>query len=206
MRCVLDYITMIGKFCAAFVVVLFASPGATFAANDLDELAKCLPTKYPLERDARAKNIGTILEYGDCVKQQQRGRIGKWFCFVSTMVGIQVDKEGGLASGNIKPTHDKFFINIKEVNSPQKQMACEFGEFGLRNSLDQSSSNRCLANFELEFAPDVLTKLQSSDSYVFKGKFSEAFILYGTNDFVLIQQDYGSGSNYLARGRCEKID
>ena len=37
-----------------------------------------------LEKDKKKKNIDQVFAYGQCVKAEQRARVGKWVCQVST--------------------------------------------------------------------------------------------------------------------------
>ena len=75
------------------------------------------------------KNIQTILRYGQCVKNEQRERVGKWLCYVSRMAGIQTNESGQAYSGRMTPREDKFFVTISEVSDDDKEIACRGGRW-----------------------------------------------------------------------------
>jgi hypothetical protein len=165
--------------------------------------ATCSETSFELKHDDKKKNVETILDYGNCVKQGQKARVGKWFCFISRMVGIQTDDQNKVTSGNIEPKNSKFFITIAEEDDNQKKIACGWGEFGLSFNLNGRSGNRCLANYSITFSPDMGTFNDSPDSYYFHGD-TDTFTLYETNDFIFFR--IVGGSSYVSHGRCEKIN
>jgi hypothetical protein len=43
-----------------------------------------------LEKDKKKKNIDQVFAYGQCVKAEQRARVGKWVCQVSKTAGMEV--------------------------------------------------------------------------------------------------------------------
>ena len=55
--------------------------------------AVCYGSAYKLEKDKKEKNIDQILAYGQCVKAEQRARVGKWVCQVSSTAGMKVDEQ-----------------------------------------------------------------------------------------------------------------
>ena len=64
-------------------------------------------------------------------EREQRERVGKYFCYVDRMVGIQVDEQKQVSSGRIKPDPEKFFVTIKETDENMKRSACDLGVYGL---------------------------------------------------------------------------
>jgi hypothetical protein len=165
--------------------------------------ATCFPTAFELEKGNREKNIEQILAFGRCVKSEERARVGKWFCFVEDMAGIQENDQKQKTVGRIKPANEKFFVTIKEVDDDKKRTACEWGEFGLSNNLDAGYANACLANYEIEFSPATGFFNSSADSYHF-GSESTHFVLYGTNKFSLFRDE--APNTYVSHGRCEKLN
>ena len=136
--------------------------------------------------------------------------MGNGFCYVSNSAGIQKADNGQSFSGTIKPRFDKFVITISERSDSDKRLACDWNEYGIANSLGLSGryGNLCLANFKIEFSPELDVVLNySSDSYKFggQGSFGTNFVLYGNGDFTLFTAVDGNTS-YVSHGRCEKIN
>jgi len=149
--------------------------------------------------------IKKIFGLRDCIREQQKSRLGKWFCYVTAMVGIQKNADGTWFSGKIKPEPEKFVVTITEVLDDDyfRKYACEEGEYGLAN-YPSTENNTCLANFKIEFSPRIAVLDFSEDTYSFNGPFSH-FVLYGPNgEFELFQNE--QGNSYVTRGRCEKIN
>jgi len=115
-------------------------------------MATCFETEFKFEHGNREKNIQAIMDYGKCVKAENKARVGKYFCHTENTVGIDVDPENGrtIASGNDKPSVDTFVVTITEVSDDQKRLSCDYGEFGIADNL-HGGGNRCLANYAIEF-------------------------------------------------------
>ncbi len=184
---------------------LFASVGFLLLSAGGSH-ATCFNTNFKLERDDnKEKIIDQILEYGRCVKAEQRKRVGKYFCYVDSTVGIQVDKQKQVFSGKIKSDPHKFFVTIKELDDDEKRTQCDWGVYGLSNDLDESYGNNCLANYDIEFSPEMGVFKRSADTIFFYGWLGGSFRLYDDKKFVLFQAQ-GSNNNYLSQGLCEKIN
>ena len=82
--------------------------------------AVCHDTAFKLEKDKKEKNIDQILAYGQCVKAEQRARVGKWVCQVSSTAGMKVDEQRRVISDRISPANERFFVTIKEVSDAEK--------------------------------------------------------------------------------------
>ena len=106
--------------------------------------AVCHVSAYKLEKDKKEKNVDQILAYGQCIKAEQRARVGKWVCQVSSTAGMKVDEERRVISDRISPANEKFFVTIKEVSDAEKRMRCDGSEYGLIDNLDGSHANRFL--------------------------------------------------------------
>jgi hypothetical protein len=115
--------------------------------------AACYETAFKLEKDKKEKNIDQILAYGQCVKAEQRVRVGKWVCQVSRTAGMQIDEQRRVISDQISPANEKFFVMIKEVSDAEKRMRCDGSEYGLIDNLSGYHANRCLINYDVEFSP-----------------------------------------------------
>ena len=165
--------------------------------------AVCLGSAFKLEKDKKENNIDQIVAYGQCVKAEQRARVGKWGCQVSSTAGMKVDEQRRVISDRISPANEKFFVTIKEVSDAEKRMRCGESEYGLIDSLDGAHANRCLINYDVEFTPSMGKFLGSTDTYNFErehGKFS----LYGTNHFSLFEGE--TGNFLVSLGACEKLN
>src|SRR5882672_8434711 len=115
--------------------------------------AECHGSAFKLEKDKKDKNIDQILAYGQCVKAEQRARVGKWACQVSSTAGMKVDEQRRVTSDRISAANERFFVTIKEVSDAEKRMRCDENEYGLIDNLDGSRANRCLINYDVEFSP-----------------------------------------------------
>ena len=82
--------------------------------------AACHGSAFKLEKDKKEKNIDQILAYGQCVKAEQRARVGRWVCQVSSTAGMKVDEQRRVISDRISPANEKFFVTIKEVSDGEK--------------------------------------------------------------------------------------
>jgi hypothetical protein len=165
--------------------------------------AVCHDSAFKLEKDKKEKNIDQILAYGQCVKAEQRARVGKWACQVSSTAGMKVDEQRRVISDRVSPANEKFFVTIKEVSDAEKRIRCDGSEYGLIDNLDGSQANRCLINYDVEFSPSMGKFLGSTDTYNFqreRGKFT----LYGTNHFSLFEGE--TGDFLVSLGACEKLN
>jgi hypothetical protein len=165
--------------------------------------AACHGSAFKLEKDKKEKNIDQILAYGQCVKAEQRARVGKWVCQVSSTAGMKVDEQRRVISDRISPAHERFFVTIKEVSDAEKRMRCDESEYGLIDNLEGSRANRCLINYDMEISPSMGKFLGSTDTFNFqreRGKFT----LYGSNHFSLFVGE--TGEFLVSLGACEKLN
>ncbi|MGW9822276.1 hypothetical protein ACUXK4_004871 [Methylorubrum extorquens] len=151
---------------------------------------------------AIARNGKEAAERLTCLRNRATERVGKYFCFVEQMAGIQFPTKDGEEDynsspfvGKIAPLSDKFIIEIS-VNSSHDLCAN-------KENMDQYCNGEPAALLLLKSDSSVtLGYGKSSDGYFFdsmSGKFS----LYGNMTFT----SYRSlGNTYIARGKCEKIN
>ena len=165
--------------------------------------AVCRNSAFKLEKDKKENNIDQILAYGQCVKAEQRARVGKWACQVSSTAGMKVDEQRRVVSDRVSPANEKFFVTIKEVSDAEKRMRCDGSEYGLIDNLDGSHANRCLINYDVEFSPSMGKFLGSTDTYNFQREHGK-FTLYGTNHFSLFEGE--TGNFLVSLGACEKLN
>jgi hypothetical protein len=165
--------------------------------------AVCYESAFKLEKDKKEKNIDQILAYGQCVKAEQRARVGKWACKVSSTAGMKVDEQRRVISDRINPANERFFVTIKEVSDTEKRARCDGGEYGLIDNLRGSHANRCLVNYDVEFSPSMGSFLGSTDTYNFQREHGK-FTLYGTNHFSLFEGE--TGEFLVSLGACEKLN
>jgi hypothetical protein len=163
----------------------------------------CHDSAFKLEKDKKEKSIDQILAYGQCVKAEQRARVGKWVCQVSSTAGMKVDEQRRVISDRINPANERFFVTIKEVSDTEKRMRCDGSEYGLIDNLDGSHANRCLINYDVEFSPSMGNFLGSTDTYNFQREHGK-FTLYGTNHFSLFEGE--TGEFLVSLGACEKLN
>jgi|SRR5665213_787566 len=195
----LRYGLLFSTLSIAVILSLTTARGAT----DYDEMFKCLPSNFKSD-GTKEDTIKKIFAKRDCIKQQQRARIGKWFCYVTNSVGIQEQANGTTFAGRIKPEVDKFVATIKEIypgGDDVRTFACE-NAYGLGNGDYETRSNVCLSTFSIDFSPQIAVVEFSEDTHHFDEQAS-SFTLYDTNEFVLFKS---VANYYIYRGRCEKID
>jgi hypothetical protein len=186
---------------STFRILSLSTIGLLFAGGSSH--ATCHDTAFKLEKDKKEMNIDQILAYGQCVKAEQRARVGKWVCQVSSTAGMKVDEQRRVISDRVSPANEKFFVTIKEVSDAEKRIRCDGSEYGLIDNLDGSQANRCLINYDVEFSPSMGKFLGSTDTYNFqreRGKFT----LYGTNHFSLFEGE--TGDFLVSLGACEKLN
>ena len=94
-----------------FQILALSTTCLIFAAGNSH--AVCYGSAFKLEKDKKEKNIDQILAYGQCVKAEQRARVGKWACQVSSTAGMKVDEQRRVISDRISPANEKFFVTIK---------------------------------------------------------------------------------------------
>jgi len=165
--------------------------------------AICHDTAFKLEKDKKEKNIDQILAYGQCVKAEQRVRVGKWACQVGRTAGMQLDEQRRVISDRVSPANEKFFVTIKEISDAEKRIRCDASEYGLIDNLDGYHANRCLINYDVEFSPSMGKFLGSTDTYNFQSEHAK-FTLYGTNHFSLFEGE--TGNFLVSLGVCEKLN
>ena len=162
--------------------------------------AACYHSAFKLESDKKEKNIDQILAYGQCVKAEQRARVGKWVCHVSKTAGMEVDEQRRVIGDHIL-VNERFFVTIKEVSDAEKRMKCDGSEYGLVDSIDDYHANRCLINYDVEFSPSMGNFLGSTDTYNFQSEHAK-FTLFGSNHFALFKGE--KGNFFVSLGACEK--
>ncbi len=159
--------------------------------------------------------INKIMEWSSCIKRTQKQRVGKYFCYISDMVGIQKNEDGSTFAGEIKPKNEKFFLTISEVPDFSKEYACKW-EYGLltphsagnnySGQFAQNFGNQCLSNFDWKFSNEVeFLCPASNDTHGCAGGLGGvgSFNLYSDNSFRMFKS---SSNSYVLRGKCEKIN
>jgi len=193
--------TLSSKMKSMFRLLVLSTTFLFFAAGNSH--AVCYGSAFKLEKDKKEKNIDQILAYGQCVKAEQRARVGKWVCQASSTAGMKVDEQRRVISDRVSPANERFFVTIKEVSDAEKRMRCDESEYGLIDTLDSSHANRCLINYDVEFSPSMGKFLGSTDTYNFQREHGK-FTLYGTNHFSLFEGE--TGEFLVSLGACEKLN
>jgi hypothetical protein len=190
---------------------------------DYEKMTKCEGFNFSTD-GTKEDVVKTIMEWSSCIKEQQKARVGKYFCYTSDMVGIQIDAKGKKFVGAIKPgEEEKFLVTISELSDYVKSGWCQ-QEYGLlsfpENSYDekgnfvkskkvttnfaQTLGNFCLANYELAFSkPMTFSCDVSNTTYECVGALGE-FQFRKEGKFVMFKS-YGDNS-YVSNGQCEKIN
>jgi hypothetical protein len=203
-------IPLIGPLFFALALAITGEISFAGEPTTVGDMKVCFPNDYDLGHDKpKAEIIKKIIDYVNCIKTKEHARVGKWFCYVSKMAGIQTEDDGRDSSGLIHPKVEKFFVTISEISDNDKEMSCDWGEYGINGNMGEDSS-RCLSNYKLTISPDVyIVWNESVDSYSFHEHFGNSFFLYEAHDstapFVFVHNpDYHH--TYVSHGECEKIN
>lgn len=138
-----------------------------------------------------------------CRAVKEKARLGTYFCYIEHMVGIQYQSNGKESdynnppfTGKIKPTSDKFFVELKANEN------AEFCQQLLNKGDDSFCDHLSVAPYVIKTeSSDVISYAKSFDTYQFTS-FDGTFWLYGNKMFKSVQT---SGNSYIAQGKCEKI-
>src|SRR5580765_925910 len=129
---------------------ILALSTACLLFGESSSYAVCYESAFKLKKDKKKKNIDQILAYGQCIKAEQRARVGKLVCQASSTAGMKVDEQRRVISDRISPANEKFFVTIREVSDAKKRMRCDESEYGLIDNLDGAHANGCLINYNVE--------------------------------------------------------
>lgn len=143
-----------------------------------------------------------ISDFRACIIDEQGERIGKYFCFIDRMAGIQKNEDGTIYSGKITSENDKFFVEIRLVDDYDKRIRCEYGDYGI--DFMGGIGNLCMANFDILIDGKETVLQPSADSYRFSGNFGDFFLLTGVGTFTRFENHVES--QYVSAGKCQKID
>jgi hypothetical protein len=86
-----------------------------------------------LSDGSKEQAVNAIIDWADCIQRNQRGRVGKYFCFVKNSAGIQHNQDGSTFAGQIKPPSERFFVEISEFLATRdwRRKICGDNAFGL---------------------------------------------------------------------------
>lgn len=187
---------------AAIIVVLLSTLNAAFSERSASDVCNKLAVWSNTQSKDEIEDV--ILKWSECIKESQKARVGKYFCHINHMVGIQVNSDNTIFAGKIKPDNDKFVITISERGPVLKKMMCDWSlGFALPDLLYDKSNNLCVGNFDLEFFPNIgASNIYSApDSYRFRGEWS--YFYFGDDNSFTHFDVLGS---YFSMGKCEKIN
>lgn len=136
-----------------------------------------------------------------CRHRENDKRLGKYFCYIKSMVGIQYPLKGQdpdltaePSVGKIRPSNERFFLTITKNDKP---IVC---------SGPDKTNFLCLKDDnDYSFKADSYSVLRgghSSDTTFFHEIFGY-FFLFHNLEFT---SSYNMGSAYLSKGKCEKIN
>jgi len=120
--------------------------------------------------------------------------MGKYFCYVSHMAGIQANNEG-IKSGSFKPDKEQFFINIHPSWQPANmcnQPSSEFSNWFL-----------CQAKYEMQIDNADRLRGDIPSQFISPLPLVKTFILSEDGSFISSQIMFLG--NYVSDGKCTKI-
>lgn len=219
---------------AKFGVVLLLSLAFSLKAVGAVRGEDCKKSDFDYLSDGSAdQTINAILDWADCIQKDQQARVGKYSCFIENSAGIQYGNDGPPFVGSIKPSGEKFSVEIKEhhYSKDVRRKTCElafgllspgphyepdssgtytFVEDGMKSAnFSEFGGNTCLANYDWNFSIDDFTCEPSKDTYGCDAKFFGVFSMNAKNEFDLFKRKNSSNhpnSLYVNQGKCEKIN
>jgi hypothetical protein len=206
------------------LLLTFAFSLATTGASRAED-CKGIDSDY-LSDGSKDQTIDAILDWADCIQREQQSRVGKYFCFVENSAGIQYNDDGSPFVGRIKPSNEKFFVEIREygLGRDYRRKVCEESAFGvlrgsksvkgekLQGDFSERYGNSCLANYAWKFSVDGFFCALSKDTYRCSATFTSnlgVFSMSSKNEFDWFKETRQSehGLNlYVSQGKCEKIN
>jgi hypothetical protein len=127
--------------------------------------------------------------------------IGKYFCYVSHMAGIQQRDDGQVSAGNFKPQDENFFIDIHAALHPKDLCDTQFGA----TSHDQGNWFLCHATYEVQINNGPRLRGDLIFSFIGVPPFTEEFDMYSDGTFHRYQTLLTSGGLFVSDGKCTKI-
>jgi hypothetical protein len=123
--------------------------------------------------------------------------LGKYFCYVSDMAGIQVSESGQVSSGNFAPKDEKLFIDIHPAVHPKNLCS---------NPASKEFSDWFVCNAAFEVQINNRPRLRGDNSLQFTGgPLLGQFYLSDDGTFHHYQTILTSGGFFVSDGKCTKI-
>jgi hypothetical protein len=143
-------------------------------------------------------------EYDACYEQESDKKVGKYFCFVEHMTGIQYPIKNGDPDetqkpfvGKIVPAEGKFFA---EIHLNPSHLVCrtnntrEFCNNGMHTGRYSFTSR----------ASDTIGYASSKSVLYFQSPIGSFYLNY-QNSFVSLLYGINGGNIYMSKGKCEKL-
>jgi len=133
-----------------------------------------------------------------CVEREEKSYLGKYLCLIDHVGGIEYDNDYGKGDpyvGRIKPTEDRFFMEISEDSS----ISCSV--------IHQAPDDSCKIKYKMTYKSKNIFLREDGYSALIPATFHTSggvmMIVAGGR----FNGDYKYGWNsYVFDGRCEKIN
>ena len=195
-------------------VFAFASLYSThaLAANEKEAIKKCdIDASREFKHGDKETKLQAIINFGKCIKNQNKPIVGSYLCHVENRVGVIV-KGDNVTSANFTPpkSEQTFHLNIAEVSDEKKRQNCAvfMEEFGLEDFIGKYANN-CMVNYDVEgpgFIRSSRDGVHTFDSQMNFSLFGNKFVYYYFSNVGLGEAASQSESPFIDRGTCEKIN
>ena len=198
---------IIGVFAFASLYSMHA-----LAANEKEAIKKCdIDASREFKRGDKETKLQAIINFGKCIKNQNKPIVGTYLCHVENRVGVIV-KGDNVTSANFTPpkSEQTFHLNIAEVSDEKKRQNCAVftEEFGLEDFIGKYENN-CMVNYDVEgpgFIRSSRDGVHTFDSQMNFSLFENRFVYYYFSNVGLGEAASQSESPFIDRGTCEKIN
>jgi hypothetical protein len=182
------------------------------AASEKDAIKKCdIDAFREFTHADKATKLQAIIDFGKCIKTQNKSVVGSYLCHVENRVGVIVKGDNG-TSVNLTPpkSEQTFHLNIAEVSDEKKRQNCAVltEEFGLEDFIGRYANN-CLVNYDVEgpgFIRSSTDGVHTFDSQMSFSLFGNKFVYYYFSDVGMGETASQSESPFVDRGTCEKMN
>jgi hypothetical protein len=157
------------------------------------------------------KQLQAIIDFGKCIKKQNKPIVGSYLCHIENRVGVIVNGDN-VTSVNVTPpkSEQTFHLNIAEVSDEKKRQNCAVltEEFGLEDFIGRYANN-CLVNYDVEgpgFIHSSTDGVHTFDSQMSFSLFWNKFVYYYFSNVGLGETASQSESPFVDRGTCDKMN
>ena len=195
-------------------VFAFASFLSThvIAASEKEAIKKCdIDAFREFTHADKATKLRAIIDFGKCIKTENKSIVGSYLCHVENRVGVMVKGENGTSVILTPPKSEQaFHLNITEVSDERKRQNCAVltEEFGLEDFIAKYANN-CLVNYDVDgpgFSRSSTDGVHTFDSQMSFSLFGNKFVYYYFSNVAVGEAASQSESPFVDRGTCEKIN